>query len=530
MNMSENDNRTPSGGGSVSNNALAGEPSRPTTQEVGGGPITTTTTTTQIGIAAPGAASWHYTPPDPAAKRTSLDGRSASPRPLPEGLDGPNGLNLGSYSRPSVSNLVAPPPVLPSQNSSETTQSSSTDNNNSSSPQSRARLYFDLGLRLLFAYQHEEACQLFQACLRLAPDCALAHGMVALCHGPNYNFKGEAYYDSTDHPEQLYLEEMLASASGVSGDDPAADENDPAAGSSSPTMVAAAPIGGAAAELAALEDLMNIFPSQQIATKHARCGRRKIEELQRRAAAADTSTADVGASRGRKRSATTANVGTSASAVASSMNVDDAADDVSMHSRSQNSQNSSIVMEDASSLYDGASVGGGAGEASRHNSDVVQIVMDNVDDDDNDEPIAAPQQPQQSQPVFPQQIRQVEVDILEAINVLCAHPGIDPALSVETVGRPYANAMREVAKKYPDDPDVAYFFVESLMVLNAWSLYEYPTGRPLTPDVFEIRDVLERLLRLHPEHAGLCHLYVHLSEMSDDPAKALPACLPLRSK
>jgi hypothetical protein len=212
------------------------------------------------------------------------------------------------------------------------------------------------------------------------------------------------------------------------------------------------------------------------------------------------------------------------------MNVDDAADDVSMHSRSQNSQNSSILMEDASSLYDGASVGGGAGEASRHNSDVVQIVMDNVDDDDNDEPIAAPQQPQQSQPVFPQQIRQVEVDILEAINVLCAHPGIDPALSVETVGRPYANAMREVAKKYPDDPDVAYFFVESLMVLNAWSLYEYPTGRPLTPDVFEIRDVLERLLRLHPEHAGLCHLYVHLSEMSDDPAKALPACLPLRSK
>ena len=524
MNMSENNNRNPSGsgGGGGSSDALVGEPSRPTAQEqVGGGPMTTTT---QIGIAAPGAASWHYTPPDPAAKRTSLDGRVASPRPLPVGLDGPNGLNLGSYSRPAVSNLVAPPLA-------QSPSTSSTSSN--SSPQSRARLYFDLGLRLLFAYQHEEACQLFQACLRLAPDCALAHGMVALCHGPNYNFKGEAYYDSTDHPEQLYLEEMMASATGVSGDDPAADENDPAAGSSSPTMVAAAPLEAAAAELAALEDLMNIFPSQQIATKHARSGRRKIEELRRRAPAADTSTADVGASRGRKRSATTANVGTSASVVASSMNVDDAeaVDDVSMHSRSQNSQNSSIVMEDASSLYDGASVGGGAGEASRHNSDVVQIVMDNVDDDDdNDEPIAAPQQPQQSQPIFPQQISQVEVDILGAINVLCAHPGIDPALSVETVGRPYANAMREVAKKYPDDPDVAYFFVESLMVLNAWSLYEYPTGRPLTPDVFEIRDVLERVLRLHPEHAGLCHLYVHLSEMSDDPAKALPACLPLRSK
>jgi hypothetical protein len=209
------------------------------------------------------------------------------------------------------------------------------------------------------------------------------------------------------------------------------------------------------------------------------------------------------------------------------MNVDEdgenaVADDASMHSRSQNSQNSSINMEDASSLHDGTSGVGGTDEASQHNSGVVQIVMGDADGDDND--AGGPTI------LSPQPISQVEADILEAINVLCAHPGIDPALSVETVGRPYANAMREVSKKYPNDPECAYFFVESLMVLNAWSLYEYPTGRPLTPDVFEIRDVLERALRLHPEHAGLCHLYVHLSEMSNDPAKALTACLPLRSK
>ena len=485
MNMSENTNRNPSrcsGGSEPSTSPTAQEQ-----QQQGA--------SSPIGIAAPGAASWHYTPPE---KRSA----SLSPPPLPVGLlEGTDGLNLGSYSRLAVSNLVAP--------------SSSTST--STIPEARARLYFDLGLRLLFAYQHEQACQLFLACLRIAPDCALAYGMVALCHGPNYNFKGDAYYDSTDHPEQLYLEETMTSATGDldGGDDPAADENDPATiGSNSPIVVAAA-------ELAALEDMMHVFPSQQIATKNARAGRRKVEELRRRSAAAPV---DVGTARGRKRSATTTNVGTSASAVASSMNVDEdgenaGADDASMHSRSQNSQNSSINMEDASSLHDGTSGVGGTGEASQHNSDVVQIVMDNFDDDDAGGPILSPHP-----------ISQVEADILEAINVLCAHPGIDPALSVETVGRPYANAMREVAKKYPDDPECAYFFIESLMVLNAWSLYEYPTGRPLTPDVFEIRDVLERALRLHPEHAGLCHLYVHLSEMSDDPAKALTACLPLRSK
>ena len=41
--------------------------------------------------------------------------------------------------------------------------------------------------------------------------------------------------------------------------------------------------------------------------------------------------------------------------------------------------------------------------------------------------------------------------------------------------------------------------------------------------------VLEQALALHPHHAGLCHLYVHLSEMSAHPELALQACEPLRA-
>jgi hypothetical protein len=55
-------------------------------------------------------------------------------------------------------------------------------------------------------------------------------------------------------------------------------------------------------------------------------------------------------------------------------------------------------------------------------------------------------------------------------------------------------------------------------------------GKPLSPDVVETRDVLERTLALHPHHAGLCHMYVHLSEMSAYPEKALEFCRPLRSE
>lgn len=51
----------------------------------------------------------------------------------------------------------------------------------------------------------------------------------------------------------------------------------------------------------------------------------------------------------------------------------------------------------------------------------------------------------------------------------------------------------------------------------------------MSPDVEETRRVLEHSLYLHPDHAGLCHMFVHLSEMSPHPEKALRACRSLRS-
>ena len=102
------------------------------------------------------------------------------------------------------------------------------------------------------------------------------------------------------------------------------------------------------------------------------------------------------------------------------------------------------------------------------------------------------------------------------------------SLLLHFTGRPFADAMRKIYEKYPNDPEVAYCFAESLMVLNAWRLYEYPTGKAVSPDVVETREVLEKSLQTHKDHAGLCHMYVHLSEMSAHPEKALLVCEPLR--
>lgn len=128
-------------------------------------------------------------------------------------------------------------------------------------------------------------------------------------------------------------------------------------------------------------------------------------------------------------------------------------------------------------------------------------------------------------------ISELESQILFAIQILTSHPGIDHKEAESIVGRPYSDAMRKVYERFHGNAEVCYLYAESLMVLNAWKLYDYPTGKPLSEDVEEIETLLENALQLHPKHAGLCHMYVHLCEMSSTPEKALPvACQTLRTE
>ncbi len=56
------------------------------------------------------------------------------------------------------------------------------------SPQ--AQQYFDQGMRLLWAFNHDEATRSFAEAARLDPDCAACYWGVALTVGPNYNLPG----------------------------------------------------------------------------------------------------------------------------------------------------------------------------------------------------------------------------------------------------------------------------------------------------------------------------------------------------
>ncbi len=88
--------------------------------------------------------------------------------------------------------------------------------------------------------------------------------------------------------------------------------------------------------------------------------------------------------------------------------------------------------------------------------------------------------------------------------------------------RPYdeafATAMSEVYAAYPNNPDVAAMYVESMMNLQPWNYWTEAKEPHLR--AAEIVDVLERALALRPAHPQLCHLYIHAMEAGPAPEKA----------
>ncbi len=97
----------------------------------------------------------------------------------------------------------------------------------------------------------------------------------------------------------------------------------------------------------------------------------------------------------------------------------------------------------------------------------------------------------------------------------------DPKADLKNLARDYADAMRELSQSFPDDLDAATLFAESLMDLNPWRLWT-KDGKP-AEGTEEIVATLERVIRRDPEHLGANHYYIHATEASKNPEKALPS-------
>src|SRR5580704_938330 len=90
----------------------------------------------------------------------------------------------------------------------------------------------------------------------------------------------------------------------------------------------------------------------------------------------------------------------------------------------------------------------------------------------------------------------------------------------------YAEAMREVWKRFPNDVDVGTLFAEAMMDLRPWNQWT-PEGEP-NPGTDEIIATLNAVLKLNPRHPFANHLYIHAVEASPHPERADAAADRLR--
>ena len=82
----------------------------------------------------------------------------------------------------------------------------------------------------------------------------------------------------------------------------------------------------------------------------------------------------------------------------------------------------------------------------------------------------------------------------------------------------YAEAMRELSNKYPEDDDAASLFAESLMNTMPWDYWiDADSPKPLTIEAIE---TLEKVMARNPRHPMALHLYIHAVESSSQPERA----------
>ena len=80
----------------------------------------------------------------------------------------------------------------------------------------------------------------------------------------------------------------------------------------------------------------------------------------------------------------------------------------------------------------------------------------------------------------------------------------------------YAEAMRLVAERYPDDLDAVNLYADALFLLEP----RRGTRDLNDPRVQRLHGVLESILARDIRHPGACHLYIHATESTTAPEKA----------
>ena len=83
----------------------------------------------------------------------------------------------------------------------------------------------------------------------------------------------------------------------------------------------------------------------------------------------------------------------------------------------------------------------------------------------------------------------------------------------------YAEAMKPLANKYPDDMDIKALYTDAVMLIHAWDFWNNDgTPKAWTQELVQnCKDILEQ----NPHHPAALHYYIHVTEASRKPGVAL---------
>lgn len=105
------------------------------------------------------------------------------------------------------------------------------------------------------------------------------------------------------------------------------------------------------------------------------------------------------------------------------------------------------------------------------------------------------------------------------IAALAKRYSADPKMDRRLLDAAFAEAMADLARRYPDDLDAATFAAEAMMDTQPWDYWAAdgvaPKGRAAA-----IVASLEGVLAREPNHPGALHLYIHAVEASTTPERA----------
>ncbi|HZI88844.1 MAG TPA: tetratricopeptide repeat protein [Candidatus Polarisedimenticolia bacterium] len=97
----------------------------------------------------------------------------------------------------------------------------------------------------------------------------------------------------------------------------------------------------------------------------------------------------------------------------------------------------------------------------------------------------------------------------------------DPKVDLHVLDVAYADAMKELALKYPEDLDAGTIYAEALLTIHPWDWWTHD-GKPAEGTTEAIAE-LQRVLKKNPSHTGANHFLIHAVEESPAPGRAILA-------